>query len=154
LKGGKMTYEDLQHMLMNARKIIAEYEQKYIQYKKQNRELKTKVIEFLQSLSVDCPICGCCLHGDDSICNYSKIYFFSSFLFNLWVILWCKRSNRKSGIFLMKRTKQYNQIMFPEEKKKALKWGLSKFITLSLQLTEANFRKAKRYIIELKEGQK
>lgn len=53
----------------------------------------------------------------------------------------------------MKRTEQYTQIMFPEEKQKALKWGLSKFITILLQLTESNYRKAKKYIIELWEGQ-
>ena len=53
----------------------------------------------------------------------------------------------------MKRTKPFIKILFPEEHKKALEWGLSKFITILLQLTEPNYRKAKKYIIELWEGQ-
>lgn len=47
------------------------------------------------------------------------------------------------------KNKWFHKRVTEEQQAKALKWGLSKFITILLQLTEANYRKAKKYIIEL-----
>ena len=52
------------------------------------------------------------------------------------------------------RKKQYLKKMTEQEHAKALQWGLSKFINRLLQLTEANYRKVKRFIEELLEEDK
>ena len=51
------------------------------------------------------------------------------------------------------RKERFEKKLNSEEKQKALKWGLSKFITRLLQLTEVNYRKLKKYLEELLEGQ-